>query len=208
MWSGGRGRISQWNLSRVAAPWEHEVLEMDEHNASTSKTVRHFDHRRQRRRLVTNSASQCGMTVMICIAIIAVLYGCSTIRALSQTQKHVFNALVTGLSLSLGLNLASSLRGYAMMMRWRLLAARYRTLQEFDLILNCGDQLKVLRLLWAGKTPGMWWFPNKTQILCVIWLMINIGLQTFTALIGLVYSINISMTDAYPVWGKKDLPSH
>jgi hypothetical protein len=176
-------------------------VEKDELNVGASATVRDFNYRRQRRRLVINSAFQWAITVSICVALVAVLYRYSNFQALSQTQKHAFNALVTGLSLSLGLSLASSLRGYALMMRWRLLAAKYRSLQDFDLILSCDDQMKVVRLLWAGRTQGRWWIPNKTQTLCFVWLVINVALQVFTALLGLTYSVDTSTIRAYPVWG-------
>lgn len=106
-------------------------------------------------------------------------------------MKYVFNALVTGLSLCLGLNLASSLRVYAQMMRWRFLASGYRTLQDFELVMNCDSQSKVFRLIWAGRTRGRR-LPNMTQILAVTWLFVNVALQVFTALLGLTYSIDVS----------------
>jgi hypothetical protein len=201
MWSRTKGRVSEFKISRVAAPWEHEVLEMDELSAGISETVRDFDYQRQRRRLVANSALQWFITASLCVALVAVLYYYSHIQALSQPQKYTFNALVTGLSVSLSLSLSSSLRGYALMMRWRLLATKYRSLQNFDLILSCDDQMKVVRLLWAARTPGRGWIPNKTQTLCFIWLFINVALQVFTALLGLTYSVDISTTSVYPVWG-------
>ena len=188
------------NILRAAAPWEHEVLEKDDFNAGDSDTVRDFNYRRQRRRLVVNSAFQWAVTASICVALAAVLYWYSNLQTLSQNQKHTFNALVTGLSVSLGLSLASSLRGFALMMRWRLLATKYRSLQAFDLILSCDDQTKVVRLLWVARTQGRWWIPNRTQTLCFIWLFINVALQVFTALLGLTYSVDTSSTVAYPVW--------
>lgn len=176
-------------------------MEKDELNAGASDTVRDFNYRRQRRRLVVNSAFQWAVTASICVALFAVLYYYSNVQTLTQPQKHTFNALVTGLSVLLGLSLASSLRGYALMMRWRLLATKYRSLQAFDLILSCDDHMKVVRLLWVARTQGRWWIPNKTQTLCFVWLCINIALQVSTSLLGLTYSVNTSTTRAYPEWG-------
>lgn len=201
MWSKTQDRVSEFKILRVAAPWEHEVLKKDELSAGISETVRDFDHRRQRRRMVANSAFQWSITASICAALAAVLYSYSQVQALSQPQKYTFNALVTGLSVSLSLGLSSSLKSYALMLRWRLLAAKYRSLQNFDLILSCDDHMKVARLLWAARTPGRGCIPNKTQTLCLIWLIINAALQVFTALVGLTYSVDISTTSAYPVWG-------
>jgi hypothetical protein len=132
------------------------------------------------------------MTVALSAALFGVLHGYSHIdTGLTTNSKRVYNALVTGFSLSLGLNIASSLTSYAQMMRWRFLASNYRTLQDFELVMNCDSQSKVFRLLWAGRTRGRW-YPNKVQILSFTWLALNIGIQVFLALLGLTYSIDIS----------------
>ena len=155
-------------------------------------TVREFDYRRQRIRLFVNSSFQLLVTIALCAALAGALYGFSTVvTGLSQPQKKGFNALITGLSIVLGLNLASSLKGYAQMMRWRFLASGYRTLQDFELVMQCESQSKVFKLLWAGRTRGQR-YPNKTQVLAFTWLGINVALQVVTALLGLTYSINIS----------------
>ena len=165
-------------------------------------TVRDFDYRRQRRRLFINGVFQWAITAAICLGLVGVLYSYSNLKTLTQNQKHIFNALVTGLSIALGLNLASSLSGYAQMMRWRLLAAKYRNLQDFELIMNSDSQMKVFRLLWAGRTRGRWWIPNKTQLLCFTWLFINTALQVFTALLGLTYSVDTSSARVNNQFGK------
>jgi hypothetical protein len=203
MWLKTRDAVSHFNVPRIAAPWEHEISEKDDVNMSASNTVRDFDHRRQRRRLFINSFFQWIMTAAICAGLVAVLYSYSHKLTLTQAEKHAFNALVTGLSILLGLNLASSLSGYAQMMRWRLLAAKYRNLQDFELIMNCDSQMKVFRLLWAGRTRGRWGLPNKTQILCFSWLSINTALQVFTALLGLTYSVDTSTS-----WNNQQFGKH
>lgn len=121
--------VSHFNVPSVAAPWEHELSEKYGGTSPPSDTVRYFDHGRQRRRLFVNSSFQWFLTAFICASLSGCLYGFSIlIYGLSPMRKHVFNALITGLSLCLGLNLASSLRGYAQLMRWRFLASGYRTL--------------------------------------------------------------------------------
>lgn len=79
------------------------------------------------------------------------------------------------------------------MMRWRLLASRYRTLRDFEHLMRCDSQAIVFRLIWAARTRGRW-LPNGVQILAVIWLLLNLGLQVSTALLGLSYSIDVSST--------------
>jgi hypothetical protein len=184
--------VSNFNVPKLAAPWEHELSEKQSHIQPPSDTVRYFDHRRQRQRLFVNSSFQLFVTLFIAAALVSTLYGFSTLQyGITNIQKRLFNALVTGLSLVLGLNIASSLKGYAQMMRWRFLASGYRTVQDFELVLQCDSQSKAFRLIWGGRTRGRFW-PNKTQFLAFSWIFFNVAVQVFIALLGLTYSIDVS----------------
>lgn len=208
IWSSNKGfGISHFTIPAAASPWEHEVSEKHGGAAALppSSTVRYFDRRRQQVRLLFNSSFQWTITAVICAAIAGCMYGFSTLIGMSSTVKHIYNALITGFSLCLGLNLSSSLTGYAQMMRWRFLASGYRTLQDFELVMNCDSQSQTFRLLWAGRTRGQW-YPNKTQLLALLWLLINIGLQVSTALVGLTYSINISSEYVRLTYGELKSP--
>ncbi|KAK5360458.1 hypothetical protein LTR11_010286 [Exophiala xenobiotica] len=192
VWSTTRKAVSRFRIPKVAAPWEHEFSEKLAATSLPSDTVRYFDYRQQRKRLFVNSSFQWLITALLCAGLAAVLYGFTTINiGVTSTTKHVFNALITGLSLCLGLSLASSLKGYAQMMRWRFLASGYRSLQDFELVMNCDSQTETLRLLWAGRTAGRW-YPNKTQLVAFLSIAVNLALQVFTALLGLTYSIDLS----------------
>jgi hypothetical protein len=203
VWSTTRDGISHFRIPKVAAPWEHEqASEKDAFSPQQpTSTTREFDHRKQRLRLFVNSSFRLLFTAILCAGLAAVLYGFSTIDAgMSHNQKRGFNALITGLSIVVGLNLSASLKGYASMMRWRFLAAGYRRLQDFELVMQCESQQAVFRLLWAGRTRGHI-MPNKTQVLAFIWLTINVALQIVTALLGLTYSIDISERFVYLTHG-------
>lgn len=155
--------VSNFTVPKVAAPWEHELSEKQGAIQQPSDTVRYFDHRRQRIRLFVNSAFQFVVTLFLAAALVCTLYGFSTLQyGITDVQKRLFNALITGLSLVLGLNIVSSLKGYAQMMRWRFLASSYRTIQDFELVMQCESQSKAFRLIWGGRTRGRLW-PNKTQ---------------------------------------------
>ena len=78
------------------------------------------------------------------------------------------------------------------MMRWRFLASAYRHVQEFELVMQCESQMKVLRLFWTARTQGRWLVPNKTQVLCFTWIFINVLLQVLVAMLGLTYSMDNS----------------
>ncbi len=113
---------------------------------------------------------------------------------MTVSQVKTFNALVILLSILLGSNLTSSLREYALMVRWRIMAARYRRLEEFDLLMHIESLRKVVRLIWTGRTPGSLRI-NTTQAACILWLCVNILLQVLVALLGLTYNLG---TSPYP----------
>ena len=188
----------------MAAPWEHEISEKyasslgdgsgpgAPQSGPPSETIRYFDHHRQRRRVFLNSLVKFLITLFFAAALFGTIYGFATLKTgMTSTRKRFYNALVTGISLCLGLNVVSSFKAFAQMMRWRFLASGYRPLQDFELVLNCDSQSQVFRLLWAGRTRGRWW-PNKVQSLAFFWLLLNVAVQVFIALLGLTYSIDVS----------------
>ncbi|KAF2733184.1 hypothetical protein EJ04DRAFT_439567 [Polyplosphaeria fusca] len=112
-----------------------------------------------------------------------------------------------GLSLGLGLNLASSLKRYAVILRWSILTKRYVSLEVFDLILGVETLTKVGKLMiisipglrkvrWLKNLP---WFrearddgSRKTWLLCLLWLFINIGAQVLVAALSLFWPVDPS----------------
>ena len=108
---------------------------------------------------------------------------------MTTKDKHVFNTMITFLSILLGIHLLGALRDYAHMLRWRLLSSGYRSLQEFELVMGCESPKKVLRLLWIGHNKR-YPYISKTQVFAAIWLLINLAAQILVAMIGLTYSIN------------------
>jgi hypothetical protein len=134
------------------------------------------------------------MTMALCASTAGALVAYQRRWALPTDQKHTFNAVITGLSVALSLNLASSFRYYAQVLRWRLLASDYRPLKEFDLLLSCDSQVKVIRLFWeARKRPLLQLkFLSFTQICCIIWLLVNFSAQVLVAMLGLTYNLDTS----------------
>lgn len=181
--------MSNFKIPTFAAPWQHEKV--DSQAASRMNTVRYFDRNKQWWRLFTNGLIQWFMTLSIVAMICVALWGFQKVAPMEQWLRYTFNAVITLLSLCLGLAIVTALRSYAKLLSWRFLASEYRDLQDFELVMNCESQSKVLKLLWAGRTPGKFWL-NRTQILCIISLSLVIGLQIIIALMGLTYSIESS----------------
>lgn len=187
----GKGApVSNFKIPTFAAPWQHEQVNPSQ-ASSRMNTVRYFDRNKQWWRLFTNGLIQWFVTASIVAMICIALWGFQQIKPMSQLVRYTFNAVMTLLSLCLGLAIVTALRSYARLLSWRFLASEYRNLQDFELVMNCDSQSKVLKLLWAGRTPGSFWL-NKTQILCIISLGLVIGLQIVIALMGLTYSVDSS----------------
>ncbi|OAP65651.1 hypothetical protein AYL99_01623 [Fonsecaea erecta] len=215
--SSSRASYPKFGPPRLRQPWRHSVS-IGEHGLG-SRTTREFKPDRQRQRLLTVGIWQWFITSLLCGLLAACLGAFGNLLWMTVTQVKTFNALIVLLSLFLGNNLTTSLREYATMMRWRMLASKYRSLNEFDLLLRCDSLRKVARLFWVARTPGaVWFWLNTTQWLCALWLVVNVLLQVLVALLGLTYNLNTShipqrqfgtMTIAdlsviRDVWGDKD----
>lgn len=149
-----------------------------------------YDFRRTRDKLLKTSLLQWLVTFAIAAAIVGALRGYQQIQTIDRGQKHVFNALITGLAICLGINLASSLRSYAELLRWRLLSCTWLSLEEFDLILSCSSQRKIFQLLLTTPRKRKFPFVSIIQFLCVTWIAVNVAAQILVAMLGLVYSLD------------------
>lgn len=189
--------VSNLRIPTFAAPWQHDVPEGLQPTKST--TVRYFSASKQWRRIFVNGLIQWFITFFLVLCQWATIFGFSQKEIMHRGHKYTFNALTTLLSLCIGLSVVSALRSYAKLMSWRFLASKYRDLQDFELIMNCNSQTKVLKLLWAGRDAGKFRL-NKTQMLCLLSLFLVIGLQITIGLLGLTYSIDTSTVNDH-IWG-------
>ena len=89
-----------------------------------------FDPRKQLRGLLLHGLVGWSMTALLVLCLYLTLWRYSSKAVMSQNGKLQFNALVTGISIALGLNIASSLREMALETRWWILSRRKRSLHE------------------------------------------------------------------------------
>jgi len=186
---------SRQTLARVSTrhrqPWRHSVSKGV--TDPLSQTLREYKPFRQRRRLLVKAMFHWVATTLLCGLLATCLGVFGSMLKMSVSEIKLFNALIVLLSLFLGNNLSGTLREFALMFRWRLLASKYRSLEEFDLLLSCESLRKVLKLFWTGRTRGRLWFRlNRTQCLCALWLGINMCLQVLVALLGVTYNLETS----------------
>lgn len=58
------------------------------------------------------------------------LWHYSSKKVMTSAKKRVFNAIVTGLSIALGLSISSGLKAMALELRWWILSRQRRSLRE------------------------------------------------------------------------------
>jgi hypothetical protein len=182
-------------IRTFASPFTHDVV--DNSPLPVPPTVRDYDRKTQRWRLWNLVWLEWVITGILCVALWGLLFGYSrhfieVDGGLSVRQKRIFNALATGLSIALGLNLAASLRSYIKILRWRILATRYRSLTEFELVLGLERQMSLFKLIWKSRNKRHRFLPSATQLLCILWITINLAAAILVAMLGLTYNINQS----------------
>lgn len=129
--------------------------------------AKEFHPSRQLRRLIVAGLSKWAVTIVICAGIYGTLIWFSTQPIFPKQQSFVYYALITALSIVLGLNIASSLKAMAQDIRWWVLSKRMWTLQEMDLILHGDSLAHLVRLGMVSSHVGI-------RVGVVFWLLINI----------------------------------
>ncbi|KAF2258962.1 hypothetical protein CC78DRAFT_621407 [Lojkania enalia] len=186
---------------------------------STHSTIKNYNHRESRKFLLWTGFNRFCVTLFLCLFIGLTLRAYEGLnkphtRALSKSDVRIFNAIILGLSLALGLNLASSLKHYGLLLRWSILTRRYVSLQAFDLILGCENLTNVFKLMvisfpgvhkipsirfppWRQKTR--WRGAKFTWLICLAWLLLNVGAQTLVATLSIFWPTDT--LDAMPLTG-------
>ncbi|KAF2638003.1 hypothetical protein P280DRAFT_529626 [Massarina eburnea CBS 473.64] len=128
---------------------------------SDTKTLlsvaKRYDHRESRKFLFQQGTYRLLITLGFSILIVVsrkAYEGFKNPFIMNKTQVRVFNALLLGLSLGLDLNLASSLKSCAVILRWYFLTRRYVSLEVFDLILGLETLTNVGKLMIISL-PGI-----------------------------------------------------
>ncbi|KAL8829650.1 MAG: hypothetical protein Q9191_001901 [Dirinaria sp. TL-2023a] len=105
---------------------------------------------------------------------------------ITPTQKATFNAIITALSLGLGLNFFEAFKDLAKLLRWRFLAAGHHSVREVDLILGIENLVTVCRLGWESLgNRKLWQF-----LFSLTWILLNLSAQVSVALVNLTYSLD------------------
>ncbi|KAH7137755.1 hypothetical protein EDB81DRAFT_901335 [Dactylonectria macrodidyma] len=108
---------------------------------------------------------------------------------MSTTTKREFNALITGLSIALGLSIARGLNEMIGILRWWILSRRYRSLRKIELILQAESVWHVILL--ACQTRSF-----RIYASTLFWLLLTLDTQVGLAMIGLCYSVEVAEQNA------------
>ena len=198
-----------WRRSKNAfTPTSHEFR--NDEKLTRTDLVRPYKRYRQWRRLSFLTGFELFMTMVLCAFLGCTLYWYSGYPVLSKREKHIFNSIITGLSIALGLNVAGSLKSYAKILRWRFLASEFRTLEQFEQIMGSDQLINIFALLWSArrqsqKTPWLVIWPTVTQLVCLTWILINIASAILVAMLGLTYNLNQSSTAVNSATGNKSV---
>ncbi|KAJ6436945.1 transposase-like protein [Purpureocillium lavendulum] len=148
-----------------------------------SYAYEHFHRGKQLRHMGLTSLCRWILTVALAMSIYGVIWSYSGREAMPASKRKEFNALIIGLSIGLGLNLASSLKGDVGELRWWLLSLHDHTPLEADLILQSEHLSRLVMLGWMSRRPVV-------QVFVFVFMALNLASQLALALLGITYNIN------------------
>ncbi|KAF3000215.1 hypothetical protein E8E13_007123 [Curvularia kusanoi] len=205
----GDNRGSYMSLNEPLGKHAADNISLLSHRSRHPHT-KHFDRNQARKYLFREGGVKLLVTIffsaLMCIALKS-WEGFREPLVLSKIEVRIFNAIMIGLSLCLGLNLLASLKNYASILRWSLLSRRYVSLEAFDLILGLERLSNVVKLMVISfplvrrqkYLRKLRWFKDARQddtkwtwLVCLLWLGINVGSQVLVAISSLFYPMDPS----------------
>lgn len=133
---------------------------------TTGYSYREFNRNKQLRRLLAVAFLRWLLTAALAASTYGVLWAYSR-GAMVSNEKKKFNTLILGLSILLGLNIASSLKAMVAELRWLVLSLREWSPRETDLILQSENISRLIQLGWVSRSVWI-----RSYVL--IWVVINV----------------------------------
>ncbi|TQS34732.1 hypothetical protein Golomagni_04874 [Golovinomyces magnicellulatus] len=185
--------VTPLNLSHVDS---NLVLDFSDAGSILEKQPRRNEERKgndpnnniQKQKLISSFLGRYLITISLSAGYILAVATWLNKSAVSATEKKIFNSIVTGISIALGLNLSSALRDIALILRWPILALGKQKLSELDLILQAHSLSVITKLAFFSRRPAIIFG-------CLGWLSFNLIIQIGLALLSLTYSFDIDNSD-------------
>jgi hypothetical protein len=111
-------------------PFIHKT---EQSNRQSTIVPRKAGSKKQFWNILLKSLARWIITVALCVAYIFAIRVWNIKGTVTEPSKRVFNALTTGISIALGINIATALKDYAMIARWPIMNNRKRNLDEVSL---------------------------------------------------------------------------
>lgn len=111
---------------------------------------------RQLRHILVAGSARWAITAVMCICYVAATLIWKHKPAQSEGSKRVYNTITTGISIALGLNIASAFKDMALNIRWVILSNRKRNLVE----------VSTAFILPFNRLQCSRWTSSYTQTLC------------------------------------------
>ena len=129
-----------WKLIEIAEsllPRHDAIYRTPTASLPPPKSSHKFVRRRQLRKLLFKGFLRFFITVTLTATLLWTIFGYAKKPVMVDRQKSIFNTLVTALSMSLGIAIASSFKEVAINIRWWVLSRRKRPLSEVSAIVPC-----------------------------------------------------------------------
>ncbi|KND88327.1 hypothetical protein TOPH_06932 [Tolypocladium ophioglossoides CBS 100239] len=137
-----------------------------------------FNRSKQLRRLCVTSLVRWLMTAALAASIYCVLWSYSSRNAMASSKRREFNTLIIGLSLALGLNIASALKANVTELRWWLLSLRETSPREVDLILQSENLSRLVTLGCVSRRLPV-------QMFVLVWVLLNVFTVTSPGIVSI-----------------------
>ncbi|RKF57241.1 hypothetical protein OnM2_075048 [Erysiphe neolycopersici] len=157
------------------------------------------DNKRQQTKILINCMIKYFITLALCSGYILATLIWQRKSALSAFEKRVYNTIVTGISIALGLNISSSFRDIAQTLRWPIMSLKKQNIEELDKLLQLESLITVTKLIFNGGRPFIIFG-------CVAWLTINIAIQAGLAMLSLTYNFDTDQARVQLVPGNVAIP--
>lgn len=196
-------RATTWQSTKeileIGIEKSHQWARKGVNPSSESLAYEHFNRGKQLRQMMVLALLRWAMTATLVSSIYGVLISYSQREAMPTRKKSEFNALVIGLSIALGLNIASSLKADVGRLRWWLLSLAEYDPRESDLILQSEN---LSRLVLLGIKSRRW----SIHLFVAVFVILNVASQVALALLGITYNINPADKFTVTVPGKVVIP--
>ncbi|PQE10446.1 hypothetical protein CJF30_00010435 [Rutstroemia sp. NJR-2017a BBW] len=188
--SSGFSQSSAASTPYIGSDPSQPFIHKTEHSNRQSTIIPHkAGSRKQFWNILLKGLARWVLTVALCVAYVFAIGVWRFKGTVTEPSKRTFNALTTGISIALGLNIATALKDYAMIARWPIMNNRKRNLNELDLTLKADSLTAMAKLAFISGRPMVF-------IAAIAWLVFNIATQVAVAGVSLTYGFDTS-TESY-----------